>query len=69
MWQWIARGNIQQISCTPQTEQHSLSGLCCSVWGVQLLFVVLEVPCVSSSVSFVLHDCGLLLIRRREVSI
>ena len=23
MWQWVARGNIQQISYIPQTEQHS----------------------------------------------
>ena len=22
MWQWVARGNIQQISYIPQTEQH-----------------------------------------------
>ena len=23
MWQWVASGNIQQISCILQTEQHS----------------------------------------------
>ena len=23
MWQWVARGSIQQISYIPQTEQHS----------------------------------------------
>ena len=22
MWQWVARGNIQPMSCIPQTEQH-----------------------------------------------
>ena len=27
MWQWVARGNIQQISYIPQTEQHSPFGL------------------------------------------
>ena len=27
MWQWVARGNIQQMSYIPQTEQHSLFGL------------------------------------------
>ena len=23
MWHWVARGNVQQISYIPQTEQHS----------------------------------------------
>ena len=27
MWQWVARGNIQQISYIPQTEQHLPFGL------------------------------------------
>ena len=27
MWQWVARGNIQQISNILQTEQHSPFGL------------------------------------------
>ena len=27
MWQWVARGTIQQISYIPQTEQHSPFGL------------------------------------------
>ena len=27
MGQWVARGNIQQISYIPQTEQHSPFGL------------------------------------------
>ena len=27
MWQWVARGNIQQISYIPQTEQHLPLGL------------------------------------------
>ena len=27
MWQWVARGNIQQISYIPKTEQHSPFGL------------------------------------------
>ena len=27
MWHWVARGNIQQISYIPQTEQNSPLGL------------------------------------------
>ena len=27
MWYWVTRGNIQQISYIPQTEQHSPFGL------------------------------------------
>ena len=27
MWYWVARGNIQQISYIPQTEQHLPFGL------------------------------------------
>ena len=27
MWYWVGRGNIQQISYIPQTEQHSPFGL------------------------------------------
>ena len=27
MWHWVVRGNIQQISYTPQTEQHLPLGL------------------------------------------
>ena len=27
MWQWVARGNIQQISYIPQTKHHSSFGL------------------------------------------
>ena len=26
MWQWVARGTIQQISYIPQTEQHEPEG-------------------------------------------
>ena len=36
MCQWVARGNIQQVSCysigTAETEQHQSE--CCSVWGM-----------------------------------
>ena len=40
MWHWVARGNIQQISYIPQTEQHSPFGLMLlHLWNVTIMCV------------------------------
>ena len=57
MWQWVARGNIQQISYIPQTEQHlpfglmlhrlgNVTNVCVCVCVCVLLYILysLEVP-------------------------
>ena len=41
MWQWVARGNIQQISYIPQTEQHSL---CMPLMPLHLGNITTEMP-------------------------
>ena len=66
MWQWAARGNIQQISYIPQMEEHSpfrLMLLC--LGNVTIMFVCV---CVATSLIincttyFSLHVCKAFLL-------
>ena len=48
MWQWVARGNIQQISYISQMEQHSPFGLMLLCLGNVTTMCVCVCVCVES---------------------
>ena len=51
MWQGVARGNIQQMSYIPQTEQHSPFGLMLLHLGnVTIMCIVCVCVCVHACV-------------------
>ena len=57
MWQWVARGNIQQISYIPQTEQHSPFGLMLLCLGNVTIMCVCVCMCVCMHVCVCMYVC------------
>ena len=55
MWQWVARGNIQQISYIPQTKQHSPFGLMLLRLG-NVTIICMRV-CMCACVHVCMHVC------------
>ena len=57
MWQWVARGTIQQISYIPQTEQHSPFGLMLLRLGNVTIICVCVHVCACVCVYMCVHAC------------
>ena len=58
MWQWVARGNIQQISYIPHIEQHSPFGLMLLRLGNVTTICMYVCMCVSTHVLYVyVYSC------------
>ena len=59
MWYWVARGNIQQISYIPQTEQHSPFGLMLLCLGnvTTMCMTVCACACVCVCMCVCVHAC------------